>query len=124
MAYSSGEPMANSASTSNQPGAPEANTGFGCFLQGVTSLGGFFFLVILIVLIMREESWTFTIKDVLFWLVVVGMIVAKHVEVTRFETAPEGNGIGETPSLAFRRYAVILVGVAGGVWLAAQALSA
>ena len=113
--------MASSGSDSNQPEASEGNTPFGCFLQIATGLGGFFFLVILTVLILREKAWTLTIKDVLFWLVVVGMIAASHVEVTRFGTALEG--MPRTPSSALRRYAVVLVAVAGGVWTVAQALS-
>ena len=112
--------MASSASSPNPPSASEENSGFGCFLQVATGLGGFFILVVLTVLIMREESWTFTLKDALFWAVVIGMIVAKQVEATRFGAASEDEPQSSSSAL---RYAVVLGGVAGCVWTIAQTLS-
>jgi len=80
-----------------------------------------FLLVILTILIMRAESWTITLRDALFWLVVAGMIVAKRVELTRFGSPSEG--MRGTTSPALLRYAIVLIAVAGGVWVVAQAVS-
>jgi hypothetical protein len=113
--------MSTSEAPSNRPDASESSTGFGCFLQLASGLGGFFFLVILTVLILRENSWTFTIKDVLFWIVVLCMIAAKHVEVTRLGSVLDG--VQGSRSAAVLRYAVVLVGVAAVVWAGAQALN-
>ena len=113
--------MATSKAPFAGPDASEGNTGFGCFLQIVTGLGGFFFLVILTVLILREESWTFTIKDVLFWIVVACMIGARQVEVTRFGS--DSQGVQKTSSSAVLRYAAILTGVTAAVWAGAQSFT-
>ena len=91
----------------------------GCLIQLVWGIGGFGMLVILWVTIMRGAQWTFTVKDVLYWAVVLGMIAARHIDVTRYHggTTTGAPATARTVGL----YALGLLGAAGLFWCIAQA---
>jgi len=91
----------------------------GCLIQLAWSLGGFGVLVILFVLILRERPWSFTLRDVLYWAAVLGMICARHVDVVRYG-ARTSSGEAAT-ARDVRCYALGLVGATALLWCVAQA---
>ena len=90
----------------------------GCLVQQAWGIGGFGMLVILWVTIMRGPRWNFTVKDVLYWAVVLGMIAARHVDVARYHggTTTGGPATARTVPL----YALGLLGATGLFWCIAQ----
>ena len=101
----------------NAPEQPQPVAG--CLIQLAWSLGGFGVLVVLSVTIMRGPPWTLTVKDVLYWAAVLGMIAARHIDVVRYH----GRTTTGEPATArdVRLYAVGLLIGAGFLWCLAQA---
>ena len=99
--------------------APEPSQSVaGCLIQLAWSLGGAGALVVLAVTISRGPPWSFTVKDVLYWTAVLGMIAARHVDVVRYH----GRTTTGEPATArdVRVYALGLLLGAGVLWCLAQ----
>ena len=91
----------------------------GCFTQLAWSAGGFVVVLMLWVMILQQPKWTLSIRDVLYWATVLGMIGARHIDVVRHH----GRTTTGEPATArdVRNYAVALLVGAGLSWCIAQA---
>ena len=91
----------------------------GCITQFAWNIGGAGVLVVIWVAILRGRPWTFTFKDALYWAAVLGMITARHLDVTRFD----GRTSTGEPATArdVRRYAAGVIAVSAILWCLAQA---
>jgi hypothetical protein len=115
-------------SDKRQSGLPQADNGpqyqpmSGCFIQLAWSAGGFVVALLLWVLILKEPRWTLSIRDVLYWAAVFGMIAARHIDVARYG----GRTTLGKPATAqdVRRYATLVLAFAGPAWCVAQSIDA
>ena len=90
----------------------------GCLVRLGWMGGGHVVLIILTLSILREDDWTLTLKDALFWLVVAAMIAVRHIDMVRFRGT---TGDGEPTTLRHvKRYTIALLGLAGLMWAVAQ----
>ncbi len=90
----------------------------GCLAEFIWGIGGFTALIALAVMILRVEPWTFSIRDALYWIVAVGMIVARYVDVQRFGGK---TSLGKPASPKdVHKYALGLVGATALLWLLVQ----
>jgi hypothetical protein len=76
-------------------------------------------LLMLTILIIEEEALSGL--DIAFWAIVVALIILRYIDITRM------NGLtseGEPASLQhWRRYALLLLLIAGGVWVLAHGVT-
>jgi hypothetical protein len=77
-------------------------------------------LLMLVIFLMREHQWTLTVKDALFWGVVVTVLVLRYVDLTRLG-GQRIDGSPAPPGL-FRAYALQFVGVWLGLWVLAHSV--
>jgi hypothetical protein len=71
-------------------------------------------LVLTTLLLMRQESWTVTLLDGLFWGAVAAFVIVRQVALTR---AAE-----ERTSRARLQHALVALGAATAMWVVAQAI--
>lgn len=94
----------------------------GCFTHLAWNVGGFVVVLLLWMIILKHPQWTLSIRDVLYWAAVLGMIAARHFDVVRY------HGRTITGELATARdvriYAVALLIGAGISWCIAQSFQA
>jgi hypothetical protein len=98
-------------------GEPQQSLG-GCFTRLAWSLGGLALVVMLWVTILRGSVWTLTVRDALYWAAVLGMIAARHIDVSRYL----GSRITGEPATArdVRRYAAGVLAASSLAWCVAQ----
>lgn len=91
----------------------------GCLLRLLwMAFGNLALVMIAIVIIERRD---FSAVDVAYWLVVVVLVVARYLDITRFA----GRTASDEPATMrhFRRYALGLLVSAAAVWTGAHVLS-
>lgn len=82
--------------------------------MGVGNIG----LIVAALAISKSAGWT--VADLLFWLVVAGLIGTRYVDIVRCQGMTAD---GQPATLAhFRRYAIVLLVIALVLWTAARAL--
>ena len=100
-------------------GEPEPPTG--CLVRVLWMVIGQGALAILAFTLLRQSPWSFSVRDVAFWLIVGLVIAARYVDVTRFDGRTAN---GEPATLRdFRRHTIGLVLVCGAVWTFAHSVS-
>jgi hypothetical protein len=68
----------------------------------------------------NQPKWTMGTADVVFWGLVVGMILARLLDITRYQGRTSE---GDPATLGhFWRHAATLLGVAGAIWAGAQSV--
>jgi hypothetical protein len=82
--------------------------------------GGFTLLILVGIFIAREDRWTFTFKDVLYWGVVAAMLVAR---VRDGGKSRDDDRRDERPAArVILRYAATLLILAGLAWFAGHSV--
>ncbi|MCK6449025.1 MAG: hypothetical protein L6Q99_21730 [Planctomycetes bacterium] len=92
----------------------------GCLISLGWLVGGNVLLAALAVLIARNDPWTLTTRDLLFWAVVVAVVLLRYLDLTRF-TRRTADGDRATPR-DFRRYGMSFGGFWLCVWLLGQSV--
>jgi len=93
----------------------------GCVAFLVWGLGGFLALLCAWSLILRMAPWTLSLRDVFYWGIVLAMLGARRLSVTRYASSAESGAASTRRD--FRLYAVGLLGVALIGWIVAQSQS-
>ena len=102
----------------SEPSQPRSAAG--CFVRAGWLLGGFMLLTPLAILIARGRRWTWTAKDVAFFLILALVVALRFIDWKRFDAT---NAIGEPATLRdMCRYAVWIVGGWSALWVLAQTL--
>ena len=114
-------PAAQSNPSKPGPAVEEASSA-GCLVRLFWMGPGNLVLLYLGGSIARISSWTFTWRDIAFWLTVAALIAVRYLDVVRFE----GLTVRAEPATLkhVRRYAALLVAFAFFIWLAAQSITA
>jgi hypothetical protein len=94
----------------------------GCLVQLAWHILGASALLIVWITILRGSRWSIGVKDGVYWAVVLGMIVARYVDVSRMNGRTTA---GQPATLRdVRRYAWLLLLVAAVAWTFAQSVDA
>ena len=92
----------------------------GCFVKLGWMAGGSMMLLVFAITISQEPPWTFGVKDVAFWGVVVITVILRFVDVAHY-----GGRTADGQPATLRhvvRYSMGLVGVAALLWTLAQSV--
>lgn len=84
----------------------------GCLWPIAAGPGGFAALLVLWILILREQAWTLTVKDALYGASALGMVAAQRTVLAR--AAPGGPAAGLGP------YSLVVLASASLAWAVAQ----
>jgi hypothetical protein len=83
-------------------------------------MGGFAVALIAWVLILRESTWSLSGKDALYWTAIFAMVLARHLDVTRFGGRDSEGGKASPADV--RRYAWTVLGASVLAWALAHAV--
>lgn len=110
----------NSTGSAEQEARLEYASGAGFLLRLFWMAFGNLLLLYLAGSIMRDSVWALSSRDLAYWLTVVALVVARYVDVARYE----GLTISSEPATQahVRRYAVGLFVIAMFVWAGAQSI--
>lgn len=92
----------------------------GCFVQMGWMLGGTMVLATLAILIARETTWTFTLKDAAYWALVFLVMALRFLDMKYF-TPPLGP-IRTLGRAAFARFVLISFGIWTPTWVLVQSI--
>ena len=98
------------------------NTFSGCLARFVWMAVGNAALVLLVVMIAQRGTMSFTVLDLVFWLVPVIVIATRYLDVSRLG----GQTVDGDPATLghWRRHAIGLALISVALWLAAHGLAA
>lgn len=112
--------MAPNLSDGARSSAVQADGNASTLLRLGWMLAGKAVLAFLATLILISPAWTMTWRDVLYWLVVAGVIAVRYADVYHHH-GQTADGAPATPR-DFKRYAIGLVVVAALVWAGCQSV--
>lgn len=111
----------------SKPSSPDQDDGSnqlvrlnGCFLRILWSLGGFALLLLVWILIVREPTWSYSVRDFFYWGTVLSMLAARQLDV-RWYGGRTADGEPAT-SAHVRRYAALLLVSSAAAWALAQSV--
>lgn len=84
-------------------------------------MGGAVVLTGLWAALLRENRWTFSLKDLLYGVVVLGMIAARYLDIVHYGDTPANETM--TPMVRVVRYGLTLMVVSGFGWVLAHSLT-
>ena len=112
--------MAPSHSDGARSSAVRADGNASTLLRLGWMLAGNAVLAFLATLILISPAWTMTLRDVLYWLTVAGLIALRYADIYHHH-GQTADGEPATPR-HFKRYAIGLVVVAALVWAGCQSV--
>jgi hypothetical protein len=104
----------------NQP-VDKHDSIFSLFLRVFWMLVGNTILVILTIFILRGEKWTFHAVDVVFWVTVLALILARYLDIKFYCGL---TSTGEPASMVnWRKYAIVFVMCSAVIWVLAHTIT-
>ena len=101
--------------------AERPDTGVGCLLRTYWMLAGNFLIAFLALLIAEQKGDFYTLKDILYWLVVSSVVAARYVDV-QFMNGHTATGAPATMK-NWGRHSTVLGAAAVIVWIACHLFS-
>lgn len=93
----------------------------GCLVRMFWMALGNALLLACAAMIAKQKAWTFSVFDAAFWAIVLLLLAARFVDIRRFHGETTD---GKPATMAhLKRYAALLVVIAGVVWGVAHSVS-